>query len=108
MIAVIRWRRVGRGGPIRVLRWGLRPVAESRSGGVRMVMWIAVMAVTVWGRSSPVVEVAGGGAFDLAGAEPGTAGWEQGGQDGTPDGGQLGWAGRADTCCSGELVAGGF
>ena len=53
MIAVIRWRRVGSGGPIRVLRWGLRPAAESCSGGVRMVMWIAVIAGAVWGRSSP-------------------------------------------------------
>jgi hypothetical protein len=55
MMAVIRWRRVGRGGPIRaeVLRWGLRPLVASRAGGVRTVTLIAVMAVTVWGRSSP-------------------------------------------------------
>jgi hypothetical protein len=55
MMAVIGWRRVGRGGPIRVevLRWGLRLLAESRSGGVRTVTLIAVMAVTAWGRSSP-------------------------------------------------------
>jgi len=55
MITVICWRRVGRRGPIRVevLRWGLRPLAESRSCGVRTVTPIAAMVVTVWGRSSP-------------------------------------------------------
>ena len=33
MIAVIRWRRVGSGGPIRVLRWGLRPAANRAVAG---------------------------------------------------------------------------
>jgi len=39
------------------------------------------------GVGSPVavVEVAGGGAFDLAGAEAGPAGGQQGGQDGAAD-----------------------
>jgi len=54
-----------------------------------------------------VVEVAGGGAFDLAGAEPGTAGRQQGSQDGAADDGQPARVGRADTCGRGELVTGG-
>jgi hypothetical protein len=55
MMAVIMSRRVGGFGPasVEVLRWGLRPVAESRRGGVRTVTLIAVMAVTAWGRWSP-------------------------------------------------------
>ena len=45
-----------------------------------------------------VVEVAGGGAFDLAGAEAGTAGGQQGGQDGAADDtGQVSRAGGADS-----------
>src|SRR6266571_5021382 len=56
-----------------------------------------------------VVEVAGGSALDLAGAEPGAPGGQQGGQDGSADGaGQVSGALRADSCCRGELAAGGF
>ena len=56
-----------------------------------------------------MVEVAGGGAFDLAGAVPGPAGGQQGGQDGAADdAGQVGRAVRADAGGGGELVAGGF
>ena len=56
-----------------------------------------------------VVEVAGGGAFDLAGAEAGPAGGQQGGQDGAADdAGQVGRVIRPDPLGCGELVACGF
>jgi len=52
------------------------------------------------------VEVAGGGAFDLAGAEAGTAGGQQSGQDSpADDAGQVNGAVGADAAGSGELLA---
>jgi hypothetical protein len=82
MMAVIRWRRAGRCGPAKaeVLRWGRRllaRVAALSRGGVPTVTVIVVMALTACGLLVAVVEVAGGGAFDLAGAEAGTAGGQQ-------------------------------
>ena len=69
---------------------------------------MVVMVVAARGRLVVAVEVAGGGAFDLAGAVAGPAGGQQGGQDGAADdAGQVGGRG-ADPCGGGELVAGGF
>jgi len=53
--------------------------------------------------------VAGGGAFDLAGAVARAAGGQQVSQDGTADPADVRWvAGIGDTAGCGDLVAGGL
>src|ERR1019366_3862329 len=55
------------------------------------------------------VEVSGGGAFDLAGAEAGPPGGQQGGKDSpTDDAGQVRRAVGADSPGGGEFLAGGL
>jgi hypothetical protein len=75
---------------------------------VLTVVSIAVMVAGVGRAAVVTVEVPGGRAFDPAGAEPGAAGGQQRGQDGSADrAGQVSRAVRADPG-GGELVFGGF
>ena len=88
-------RVAGNAGPLRVSGWDERGALRSprlgliSMGGVVMAMSIAMYER--WTRQAVVaVEVAGGGAFDLAGAVAGAAGRQQGvlakdGRDGEPE-----------------------
>src|SRR5207247_6397268 len=93
----LRWPGPGRGvaaGPAAAERRGADGDVDGGDGGGRL------------GPSVVAVEVAGGGAFDLAGAEAGTAGGQQRGQDrASDDAGQVSWAVRAGAAGGGELLA---
>src|ERR1039458_5674179 len=101
-LAAGRWLRAGQGGGLAV-----GPALAGAGGGViegRGAHGDGDRGDRGGGVGSlvAVVEVAGGGAFDLAGAEPGPAGGQQGGQDGAADdAGQVSGAVRADACRGG-------
>src|SRR5215813_6455432 len=98
----------GRGLGESFLRARLRAAGRS-GGGTRMVISTRVRTVVCCGRPVVAVEVAGGGAFDLAGAVAGPPGRQEAVQDGAADPADArGVAGIGDAAGGGDLVAGCF